>query len=206
MNRKFFLVRLATTLGIAALITSAAMAGSNPESAEDSEPAEISAASVSAPASAGKHCVGELSEGASESGIVTESCYKTFAAAMAAATDNTIVLAHDAQPQSVRDADIAAAATTVIGIDYDGTYYSGASYTWYVRNAYGCRGGRTYNANMPSSFNNRLSSTSGFNGCRRNTSFDLRNSRGDWVRCAPNCVYIGGFLDNRTSSKRWAGR
>jgi hypothetical protein len=200
MNRKLFIVRLATTLGIAALTTSSALAQSYPEAAEGSEPAEISAAS------AGMHCVAELapvSEGASESTVGMGSCYKTFAAAMAAATDNTVVLSPDASPQSVREADLAAAATRVIGIDYNGINGTGRSQTWFVRNAFGCRGGRSYKANMPNSFNNLLSSTSGFNGCRRNTSYDLRNQSGDWVRCFSACSYIGGFLDNRTSSKRW---
>ena len=199
MNRKFFLVRLAASLGIATLVASAAMADSHPEAAEGSAPAQINAA----PAAGGKHCVGELSEGG---GVVTESCYTTFAAAMAAATDNTVALSADTQPQSVREADVSAAATRVIGIDYDGTYYSGRSYTWYARNSYGCKGGHFYTANMPSAFNNRLTSTSGFSGCRVNTSFDLKNGRGDWVRCNPNCVYIGSFLDNRASSKFWSNR
>lgn len=200
MNRKLFLVRLATTLGIAALTTSAAVAQSYPEAAEGSAPAEISAAP------AAKHCVAELapeSEDASVSTIVTESCYETFAAAMAAATHNTVVLSPDASPASVSEAVIEPAATRVIGIDYDGTFYSGGSFTWFVNNSFGCRGGRSYIANMPRSFNNRLSSTRGFNGCRSNTSYDLRKQRGDFVRCFPNCTYVGGFMDNRASSKRW---
>lgn len=200
MNRKLLLVRLATTLGIAALTTSTALAQSYPQAAEGSAPAEISAAP------AAKHCVAELapvSEGASESTVGMESCYATFAAAIAAATYNTVLLSPDASPASVSESDVAPAATRIIGIDYDGISYSGASFTWFVNNAFGCRGGRSYNANTPNSFNNRLSSTKGFNGCRRNTSYDLRNQRGDWVRCFSVCSYIGGFLDNRTSSKRW---
>ncbi len=101
---------------------------------------------------------------------------------------------------------IALAATRVIGIDYDRTYFGGASYTWYVRNSYGCNGGFWYASNLPNGFNNRLSSTRGFSGCRNNTSFDLKNLRGDWVRCVPNCVYVGSFMDNRASSKRWSWR
>jgi hypothetical protein len=79
----------------------------------------------------------------------------------------------------------------VIGIDYDGTYYSGASYTWYARNIYGCNGGRSYVANMPSWFNNRLSSTRGFTACHRNTSYDGFYQTGDWVRCFAGCVCRG---------------
>ena len=200
MNPKFSLLRLAATLGIAALTASVALAESLPEADEGSAPAETSAAP------AAKHCVAVLAPVAGDakvSAMVTVGCYTTFAAAMAAATDNTVVLSPDASPQSVSEADIAPAATRVIGIDYDGTYYGGASYTWYANNIYGCYGGRSYRANMPSGFNNRLSSTRGFNGCRRNTSYDLYYQAGDWVRCFPNCVNVGGFMNNRASSKRW---
>ena len=202
MNQKFSLLRLAATLGIAALSASVALAQSLPEADEGGEPAAISVAP------AAKHCVAELAPVAGDakvSATVTVGCYTTFAAAMAAATDNTVVLSSDASPQSVSEADIAPAATRVIGIDYDGNYYSGASYTWYARNIYGCIG-RSYRANMPNYFNNRLSSTRGFNSCSRNTSYDGYNQTGDWVRCSPNCVNVGGFMTNRASSKHWASR
>ena len=200
MNRKFSPLRLAATLGIAALTASVALAESLPEADEGSAPAETSAAP------AARHCVAELAPVAGDakvSEMVTVGCYTTFAAAIAAATHNTVMLSPDASPQSVSEADIAPAATRVIGIDYDGTYYGGASYTWYVNNVYGCNGGRSYVANIPNTFNNRLSSTRGFSGCRRNTSYDCYYQTGDWVRCFPNCVNVGGFMNNRASSKRW---
>jgi hypothetical protein len=202
MNRKFSLPRLAATLAIAALTTSAALAQSSPEADEGSEPAETNAAPA-----AKQHCVAELAPvagSAKASAMGTVSCHTTFAAAMAAATDNTVALRSDASPQSVSEADVTTAATRVIGIDYDGSYYSGASFIWYARNSYGCYGGVQYVANIPAWFNNRLSSTRGFSGCRRNTSYDGYYGRGDWVRCFPNCVYVGGFMTNRASSKRLA--
>ncbi len=200
MNRKFSCLRLAATLGIAALATSAALAQSYPEADEGSEPAATSAAP------AAKHCVAELApvaEGAKVSAMGKVSCYTNFAGAMAAATDNAVMLSSDASPRSVSEADLTSAAARVIGIDYDGTYYSGASFIWYATNPYGCYGGLSYVANMPSWLNNRLSSTRGFNGCRRNTSFDGYYQTGDWVRCFSNCVYVGAFMTNRASSKRW---
>jgi hypothetical protein len=201
MNRKSSLPRLAATLGIAALTASAALAQSSPEADEGSAPAESSAAP------AAKHCVAELAPvvgSAQASAMGTVSCYKTFATAMAAATDNSVVLKSDASPQSVSEGDFTTAATRVIGIDYDGAYYTGVSFIWYARNSYGCYGGSSYVANIPNWFNNRLSSTRGFSGCRRNTSYDGYYGRGDWVRCFPNCVYVGGFMTNRASSKRLA--
>ena len=202
MNRKFSLPRLAATLGIAVLTTSAALAQSAPEADEDSASATTSAAP------AAKHCVAELApvaQGAKASAMGKVSCYTTFAAAMAAATNNTVMLSSDASPRSVSEADLASAARWVIGIDYDGIGYSGASFTWYAGYGYyGCNGGLSYVANVPDFLNNRLSSTRGFTGCHRNTSYDGYYQTGDWVRCFPNCTYVGGFMSNRASSKRWA--
>ena len=200
MERKFSLKRLTAMISITALTTSAALAQSAPEVDEGSEPAATSAAP------AAKHCVAELAPLAPDAKMSTMgkvSCHTTFADAMAAATHNTVLLSSEASPQSVSEADIAAAATRVIGIDYDSTYYRGGSFTWYASNIYGCYGGLSYVANMPNFFNNRLSSTRGFNGCYRNTSFDGYYQTGDWVRCFSNCVNVGGFMTNRASSKRW---
>ena len=201
MNRKFSLPRLAATLGIAVLTTSAALAQSAPEADEDSASATTSAAP------AAKHCVAELApvaQGAKASAMGKISCYASFSAAMAAATANSVTLPSDASARSVTDADLASATRWVIGIDYDGTYYRGASFIWYASNGYyGCYGGLSYVANMPYFLDNRLSSTKGFTGCHRNTSYDGLWQTGDWVRCFSNCVYVGGFMNNRASSKRW---
>ena len=201
MNRKLSFPRLVATLGIAALATSVALAESNPEADEGSEPAATNAAPKA------NHCVAELApvaQGAKASAMGKISCYASFSAAMAAATANSVTLPSDASARSVTDADLASATRWVIGIDYDGTYYRGASFIWYASNGYyGCYGGLSYVANMPYFLDNRLSSTKGFTGCHRNTSYDGLWQTGDWVRCFSNCVYVGGFMNNRASSKRW---
>jgi hypothetical protein len=203
MKRQITFSRLVVTLGVALLGTSPAWAQSQTEAQAEvgSAPAATSATT------AARHCIVELSpvaDGEKGSAMGKVSCHTSFAAAMAAATDNTVALAADATPESMKEADVAAAATRIIGIDYDRSYYGGASFTWYARNIYGCYGGRSYTANMPGYFNNRLSSTRGFSGCNRNTSYDGYYQSGDWVRCFPNCYYVGGFMDNRASSKRWS--
>lgn len=205
MNARLSRSRLSMLLGMAAFSASAAMAQTDPESKPEVELG--SAPAVTSAASANKHCVAELSpvaEGAKASAMGKVECHATFAAAMAAATQNTVALAADATPESLKEADVAAAATRLIGVDYDGRYYSGASFIWYANNIYGCYGGRAYVANMPSYFNNRLTSTRGFSGCNRNTSYDGYWQSGDWVRCFPNCYYVGSFMNNRASSKRWS--
>jgi hypothetical protein len=203
MKRQISISRLVATLGVAMLGTSAAWAQNQTE-----PQAEVgSAPAVTGGEPAARHCIAELSpvaEGAKESATGKVTCHATFAAAMAAATQNTVALAADATPESLKEADVVAAATRIIGIDYDGAYYTGASFIWYATNIYGCYGGRSYVANMPGYFNNRLTSTRGFSGCYRNTSYDGYWQTGSWVRCFPNCYYVGGFMTNRTSSKRWS--
>ena len=206
MNRQFSrpsLPRVAATLGLAVFATSAAWAETDAKAESGSLAPESSAAS----AATGKHCVAELApvtEGAKASAMGKVSCHATFAAAMAAATNNTVALSADATPQSVGESQLASAATRVIGIDYDGAYYTGASFIWYANNTYGCYFGNSYVANMPAYFNNRLTSTRGFSGCNKNTSYDGYWQTGDWVRCFPNCYYVGGFMTNRATSKKWS--
>jgi hypothetical protein len=153
-----------------------------------------------------KNCVTEIApvgEGEKVSATKHIGCFPTLAAAIAAATDGVVALPADTTPESLSESDLSAAATRLIGIDYDRRYYGGTTSVWYARNSYGCFGGFSYVANIPAYFNNRLTSTRGFGGCNRNTSYDGYFQRGDWVRCFPNCYYVGGFMDNRASSKRW---
>jgi hypothetical protein len=192
MKEQFFLPREAAWPFVAALTGSMA--------AVQAQPVETNEAQVVA-----KHCVMEIEPvdaGQKLSATKEIGCFPTFAAAIAAATKGMVTLPADATPESVSEADLQA-ASTLIGIDYDNSYYRGASLAWYAGNFYGCYGGRSYVANIPAWFNNRLSSTRGFNGCHRNTSYDRYWRTGDWVRCFPNCYYVGGFMNNRASSKRW---
>jgi hypothetical protein len=151
------------------------------------------------------HCVVELSpvaKGAKSSAAIDVGCFDSFSEAIEAATQGELLLPYWASPESVTEEDFADSRVRwIIGIDYDGFNYRGASLTWSTP-YYGCYDG-SYRANMPAYFNNRLSSTRGFTGCRRNTSYDLRNQRGSWVRCFPNCSLQGFFMNNRTTSKRW---
>ena len=153
-----------------------------------------------------RNCVTEiepLAPGQSVSVTKHVGCFPTLSAAIFAATDGVVALPADTTPDSLQESALAAAATRLIGIDYDGRNYRGTTSVWYARNNYGCFGGFSYKANMPAYFNNRLSSTRGFGGCTRNTSYDGYWQRGDWVRCFSSCSYVGGFMDNRASSKRW---
>jgi hypothetical protein len=194
MYRHFTFRRLAQALAIGAAATAALGA--------QAAGVETNAAGVK-----NTHCVTQLepvAEGQKASASTDGGCFATFAEAVSVATGGAVSLPANASPGSITDADVVPSAVTLIGIDYDGRNYRGASRLWYANNAFGCFGGRAYVANMPGSFNNRLSSTRGFSGCGRNTSYDGYFQAGDWVRCFSSCTYVGGFMDNRTSSKRWS--
>jgi hypothetical protein len=193
MKERLFLPRRAAWPFVAALAWSVVTV--------QAQPVETNEAQVKA-----NHCVMEIepvATGENVSATKEIGCFPTFAAAVAAATKGSVTLPADTAPGSVSEADVQSAAATLIGIDYDSRFYRGASISWYAPNFYGCYGGYSYVANMPAWFNNRLTSTRGFNGCTRNTSYDRYWRTGDWVRCFPNCYYVGSFMDNRASSKRW---
>lgn len=156
---------------------------------------------------AGDHCVVELAPAAKDAKASVASeigCYGSFSNAIEAATNGEVTLPQWASPDSISESDIASEAVAIIGIDYDGFNYRGASLTWTTRNLSGCFRGSVYRANQPASFNNRLSSTRGFSGCNKNTSYDGYFQTGSFVRCFPNCSLRGFFMNNRTSSKRWS--
>jgi hypothetical protein len=194
MYRQFTFRRLAQVLAVSAVIGPAV-------TAQAAGP-ETSAAAVK-----NRHCVAQIepmADGQKVSASTDRGCFATFAEAISAATSGAVSLSADATPDSIAESDVAPSAITLIGIDYDGRNFRGNSFVWYANNRFGCFGGRSYVANMPGSFNNRLSSTRGFSGCGRNTSYDGFFQTGDWVRCFSSCSYVGGFMDNRASSKRWA--
>jgi hypothetical protein len=158
----------------------------------------------------GRHCAVQIEpvqEGDISSAVKDLGCYTTFAEAISAATRGEVQLDPRITPETITEADLRATYRTAIGIDFDLSYYGGASQTWSTTTPVGCFGlpfGGRYQANMPSWFNNRLSSTRAFVGCRLNYSFTGYNQTGYWKPCYPDCPYIGNFMNNTTSSKRWS--
>ena len=152
------------------------------------------------------HCAARIDpvkKGEKFSAVTEIGCYNTFSAAITAATGGQVARP-ELTPETITEADVGE-AVTIIGIDYDGRNFSGATFTWFTpgdRN--GCFApGTRFAANMPAIFNNRLTSTRGLSGCTKNDSFPGYNLTGLGGRCFPNCSYIGDFWNNTTSSKRW---
>jgi len=184
---------LAATLAIAALTTSVAPAQSAPEGG-------LVIIGTIEP----QHCIARVVSG--QPPVVR--CFRYFRAAIAAATNNTVLLPSGVTQQSISDVELfptPAATTAVIGIDYDGIDYTGDTLIWYVNRPYGCYEdpfAYTISSQMPNLFNNRLSSTRAFNGCHFNDSYDGYNYTGASVRCFRDCTRVG-VMNNRTSSKVW---
>lgn len=92
--------------------------------------------------------------------------------------------------------------STIIGIDWDGSGFSGSSFIWSAPNASGCADGSVFTANsMPSGWNNRVSSAQAFGGCDEYRHYDLTGQSGSSINCTCSSM---GFMDDRTSSERWA--
>ena len=152
------------------------------------------------------HCAARIDpvkKGEKSSAVTEIGCYKTFPEAIAAATGGQVARP-ELTPETITETDVGE-AVTIIGIDYDGRNFSGATFTWLTpgdRN--GCFApGTRFAANMPAIFNNRLTSTRAFSGCTKNDNFPGFNLTGLGLRCLPNCSFVGNFWNNTTSSKRW---
>jgi hypothetical protein len=176
-----------------AVATAAEPTVMQPEAAEGGDP--------------GQHCaavVEPVRKGQEASKVTEIGCFASFPQAIAAATGGEVQLPGSATPESVDGTNVNTEAVRLIGIDYDSRSYRGRSFSWFASNAFGCLGGRFYRATyLGKSFDNKLTSTRGFGFCSRNDSFTGYFQNGFFGRCFPNCTYIGNFLNNTTSSKRW---
>jgi hypothetical protein len=161
-----------------------------------------------------KHCTSMVKEGSTK--VENLRCFRTFAEAVSAATGGRVKLDKSVGPQDLTqkmlDQGVAqaqrgpsAAQTTVIGVEYWDTRYRGSSWTVYVNNDFGCRGGRSYGyTSMPSGWDNEVSSANVFGGCSVGIHFQNRNynqnSDGSKIDCP---CYTMDIMNDRTSSINW---
>lgn len=118
-------------------------------------------------------------------------CHSTFEQAMAAAGAGRSANLADGATSDELAAYNASAASSIIGVHYDGASFTGSSLTV---NGSDCSGGW---ANMSSTWNNRISSTS--NGCYRIRHWDGTNKTG----ASEDTIGAGGnlsALNNQASS------
>jgi len=141
--------------------------------------------------------------------------FDTFSDAIFAATDGWVHLPSDATPEDFSlTGGVGEASSTIIAIDYDGTYYGGSSLTWTVSNSHGCNTYKcgflnlstcwnNYSASaLGSDWNDRISSTAGGGGCAKNVLWEDQGFAGSRLECNSSCSTMG-VMDNQASSRKW---
>lgn len=153
-----------------------------------------------------QHCIGRLEPLSPEqkvSEVFDVRCFDTFSDALAAATGGKVLVPKDFRPDDLtQDILDAATADTVLGVDYWDANFQGSTYTWYTSHTPGCTDGSTYGANLPSSWNDVISSGRGYAGCNNMKHYEHANYGGslkicgqDWTSCATM-----GVMNDQTTS------
>jgi hypothetical protein len=137
-------------------------------------------------------------------------CFSTFRDAVFFATKGRVLLPKRSfdeqldileQELRTRQDELTKAASFVLAIDYEHINFGGSTLTWTADTA--CTVDIGYSAaNMPSGWNDRLSSTRGFSDCSKNILWEHQNFVGAKLTCRPNCSSVGSMND-KTSSRQW---
>jgi hypothetical protein len=133
-------------------------------------------------------------------------CFSTFAESMEFATRGKVQLdAADATVSAQQLVESGAVATAnalaagpLLGVEYDGSNYSGGSLALYGTGGSGCYGVTYGFAGMPGGWNDRVSSARAYSGCD-SWHYDSSGYRGSVRVCATVCSGFGA-MTNRTSS------
>jgi hypothetical protein len=163
---------------------------------------------VTASAASPRHCVAQApTDGAAP----TMRCYRTFAAAIAAASNGRIQLDPNTPAELLPPAAVAAnthaaradgvspLTTVIIGIDYTSTGYSGSSFTWYQ--SANC--GNYYTSSMPSGWNDVIESAANYSGCGTTLYHDINFGGSTTSIGVDGSASTLGSFNNQASSQRW---
>ncbi len=140
-------------------------------------------------------------------------CFNTFQEALSYATDGRVQVSADFKPTDLTDAILSqglnqfgpdtVTGSTVIGIDWTGTNYSGSPLISNVDNPDGCSQGSWYHLNsMPSGWDNVISSAKAYQGCNHSYHYENIDLGGSILDCGTACGSMGA-MDNATSSIAW---
>jgi hypothetical protein len=134
-------------------------------------------------------------------------CFETFSDAISAATNGRVRLPPSATPSTVDEQTLnggsaALFSNFVIGIEYADPDFRGASLTF--TSGVTCDNFVIRAADLPSfGFNDVISSARAFSNCNNSFHYDDINFGGAVINCGAECSYIGGALNDRTSSIIW---
>jgi hypothetical protein len=147
------------------------------------------------------HCVVSAMEVNKAGPVAAPRCFRTFAAAVAAATNGRVKLPPDATtvdeatlnsgPESPNST-----SATVIGIEYEHKYFAGWSYIIQSTNQHGCYGYSYRIPSLPSNRNNEISSALTYNGCK-SSHYSGTNLTGSRYLCG--CSQMGSMNDQTSS-------
>jgi hypothetical protein len=101
-----------------------------------------------------------------------------------------------------RDSALLPATTTIIGIDYENSGFSGTSKFWEVSYLPGCSDGTGWGLSaMPSEWNDRVSSAIGYAGCNNYLHWEHTWYTGASLNCYCSSM---GVMNDATSSEQWS--
>ena len=166
----------------------------------------------------GPHCAVELTQpaGGGPATIASETCFSTFAEALAFSTGGRVKVAPDVDPASLTGeiigipgaddpGEAAVLARWTLGWDWKGLNYTGESRTYWVEGANPpCANGVVWilGGVLDAGWNNVIRSAQGWSGCNHFMHYDLANQQGAVWACVPNCPNMGA-MDKRTTSLKW---
>ena len=160
-------------------------------------------------AEVGEHCAFRLVP-LERMGVATDAalepigCFATYEQAIEVGSGGTLDVAPDLTPTSLSEEALsldATASDVLIGTEYDGSGYVGASTSYFVPST--CSSTVTWQVSyVGDAWNDRFQSGKGFGGCDVNRKFQHSNFGGDVRTCTPNCTQYE-VLGNEVSSLRW---
>jgi hypothetical protein len=156
-----------------------------------------------------KHCVVQIEPfqpGQTASKVSEPACFDNFSDAIFAATGGAVRLPLSIEPGEVTEDMLVPPeprSSTVIGIDYSESGFSGSTLTWTTSNPDGCSDGTIYmQPSMPSVWAKEVSSARSYQGCARYYHYDYANYGGSALDCGYSCSTMGA-MDNQTESEKW---
>jgi hypothetical protein len=131
-------------------------------------------------------------------------CFASYDQALEAGTGTSIDVSPQLSPATLTEeaaAEISTSSSVVIGTEYDGYNFGGASESYFAPST--CSSGVVWGvANVGAEWNDRFQSGKGFGGCNTNRKFQHENFAGSVRSCTPNCSDYGA-LANEVTSLRW---
>jgi hypothetical protein len=165
----------------------------------------IPAATAAAPQTSSEHCVTmvqPMRPGEHPAPAASVRCFARFDNAIAYATGGAVRI--DAQhSRALEPKELAVtSSTTVIGVDYRDSGFSGSTLTTTTSHTPGCTDGTSFgSSSMPGGWNDVVSSAIGYQGCNSFRHYEHTSFGGALYTCTCSSMSI---MNDRTSSEQWS--